>query len=401
MLSLEKRRNVVLIGVVYAALFVWLSIAQAHAELSSRKIVVFKPGVSETVKAEVIRHRGTSLKRLSLVNGEVVMTGGKPLEELKKNPHVLRVDDDIIAQTFERNDMRAEARGKTTPPPPPEQLPWGIDRIDAEKTWDVISGPRIKIGVIDTGIDRTHPDLKANLKGGVNTISPLKSYTDDNGHGTHVAGIIGASHNTIGVAGVNPMADLYSIKALNRNGSGYFSDIIEGLDWAIANHLNVVNMSLGAKTGNQSLADAIKRTHDAGIVIVAAAGNESGAVSYPAAYPEVIAVSATDRNDVFASFSNYGPEVDIAAPGVSIYSTYKGGTYATMSGTSMASPHVAGEAALVLSHPISATYDLNGDGIWQPEEVLKKIQDTATDLGAEGFDNWFGAGLVNAYLAVQ
>ncbi|MFA5831439.1 MAG: S8 family peptidase [Candidatus Paceibacterota bacterium] len=402
MLSLEKRRNVLFIGVAYAVLFVWLSITQAHAEISSRKIVVFKPGVSETVKAEVVRNHGTSLKHLSLINAEVVMTGGRSPEELKKNPHVLRVDDDIVVQAFAKDDVKAEAKGKTTPPPPPEQLPWGIDRIDAEKTWDAISGPRIKIGIIDTGIDLTHPDLKANIKGGVNTISPFKSYADDNGHGTHVAGIIGALHNTVGVAGVDPMADLYSIKVLNRSGSGYFSDIIEGLQYAIANDLDVVNMSLGASTGNDSFAEAIKAAHDAGIVIVAAAGNEAGAVSYPAAYPEVIAVSATDENNAFASFSNYGPEIDISAPGVRIYSAYKGGVYKILSGTSMASPHVAGVAALVLSKPIQLTEEIGTpDGAWQPEEVLKKMQDTATDLGNSGFDNWFGAGLVNAYLAVQ
>jgi subtilisin family serine protease len=173
------------------------------------------------------------------------------------------------------------------------------------------------------------------------------------------------------------------------------------LDWAIANNIQVVNMSLGAPSGNQSLADAITRAHNAGIVLVAAAGNESGAVSYPAAYPEVIAVSATDSNDIFATFSNFGPEVAVSAPGVNVYSTYKGGKYATMSGTSMATPHVVGVAALVLSKPITSQYDANTDGIWQPEEVLKKMEDTSTDLGVPGFDNYYGYGRVNALAAIQ
>jgi subtilisin family serine protease len=381
---------------------VWFSITQVHAEPSSRKIVVFKPGVSETVRSEIVRTHGISVKRLHLINSDVVITGGASLKEIEKNPNVLRVDDDMVAQALGNNDARAQAKGKTPVLPPAEQLPWGIDRIDAEQAWGITAlTPKIKIGVIDTGIDLSHADLKTNIKGGVNTISSRQSYADDNGHGTHVAGIIGALHNTIGVVGVDPNADLYSIKVLNRNGSGYFSDIIEGLDWAIANHLDVVNMSLGASSGNASLQDAIKRTHDAGIVIVAAAGNESGPVIYPAAYPEVIAVSATDQNNAIAYFSNFGPEVDVSAPGVNIYSTYMGGKYATLSGTSMASPHVAGTAALVLSLPISFGYDANGDGKWQPEEVLKKIQDTATDKGTPGFDNWFGAGIVNAYLAIQ
>jgi len=390
---MEKRKNLLLIGAVYIVLIVLFSVAQTHAQVSERKIVVFKPGVSEAVRTDISRAYGMHVKHLPLINGEVVMVGGRALRDIEHDPNVLRVDDDLIVETFAKSNVVTTLS---------ETLPWGVDKIDAELAWNYAStAPRIKIGIIDTGIDLTHPDLKANIKGGVNTISSRFGYADDNGHGTHVAGIIGAVHNTIGVAGVDPRADLYAIKALGRNGSGYFSDIIEGLDWAIANNIQVVNMSLGAPSGNQSLADAITRAHNAGIVLVAAAGNESGAVSYPAAYPEVIAVSATDSNDIFATFSNFGPEVAVSAPGVNVYSTYKGGKYATMSGTSMATPHVVGVAALVLSKPITSQYDANTDGIWQPEEVLKKMEDTSTDLGVPGFDNYYGYGRVNALAAIQ
>lgn len=242
--------------------------------------------------------------------------------------------------------------------------------------------------------------MKDNLKGGASTVAYTRSYNDDDGHGTHVAGIIGAANNTIGVVGVGPKIDLYAVKVLDRNGSGYLSDVIEGLDWAVQNKIQVVNMSLGTSSNVQSFYDAVKRVRAAGIVQVVAAGNSGGSVIYPAAYSEVIAVSATGNTDTIASWSSRGPEVDLAAPGVNIYSTYKGQTYQTLSGTSMAAPHVAGAAALVLTRPIG-TYDLDSDGIWDPQEVQNKLEATAEDLGLIGKDNLYGSGLVDAEKAVM
>jgi len=280
-------------------------------------------------------------------------------------------------------------------------LPWGIDKIDAKLVWPSgNTADPVKLAIIDTGIDVKHPDLTANLKGGVSRVGYTTSYNDDNGHGTHVAGIVGAVDNEIGVIGAGPAIDLYAVKVLDRRGSGYLSDVIEGLDWAIAHGMQVVNMSLGTSADVLSFREAVQRVNSAGIVQVAAAGNSGGSVIYPAAYPEVIAVSATDNTDTIASWSSRGPEVDLAAPGVSIYSTYKGQTYKTLSGTSMAAPHVAGAAALVLNSAIGA-YDLNGNGVWDPIEVQNKLQDKAVDLGSHGFDNLYGWGLVNAFNAVQ
>ena len=196
------------------------------------------------------------------------------------------------------------------------------------------------------------------------------------------------------------LANLYAIKVLNANGSGYLSDVIEGIQWATANNMQVINMSLGTGSNIQSMHDAVIAAKNFGVVVVAAAGNSGGSVLYPAAYPETIAVSATDQNDELAWFSSYGPEVDLAAPGVNIYSTYKGSNYATLSGTSMAAPHVAGAAALVLNTPVG-TSDANSNGKWDPNEVQTKLQNTATDLGVLGFDSLFGHGLVNAYNAIQ
>ncbi len=189
------------------------------------------------------------------------------------------------------------------------------------------------------------------------------------------------------------------MQLLNSQGSGYLSDVIEGLEWSMRNGIQVVNMSFGMSTDSQSLHDAVSLVNQSGIVQIASAGNNYGSsVSYPAAYPEVISVSATDSNNQIAPFSNKG-KVDLSAPGVSINSTYKGSTYQSMSGTSMAAPHVAGVTALLLSIPSKC--DLNFDGVISPAEVQQRLENTAIDLGVAGKDEIYGSGLVDAYSAIQ
>ncbi|MBI4676985.1 MAG: S8 family peptidase [Elusimicrobia bacterium] len=229
----------------------------------------------------------------------------------------------------------------------PEQ-PWGIQRLNASGAWARTQGAGVKVAVIDTGIDYTHPDLKANVYGGANVVNPdtPKNYKDDQGHGTHVSGTIAAVKDGQGVVGVAPKAKLYGVKVLDADGSGDYSTIIAGIEWAVKNKMVVANMSLGAEEGMDSLQDAVKAAAEAGLLIVAAAGNNGGAVCYPAAYPEVVAVSASNSADKIASFSSRGPEIAFIAPGASIKSTFMGGGYETHDGTSMASPHVAGLAAL-------------------------------------------------------
>ena len=372
--------------------------AQAQPNEGGRKIVVFQAGLNEVAKDEIIsRTGGAKLKNLDLIGARAVWVPSRAaVEKLKAQPGVLRVDDDV--EVFA---LAPKENAKRGPAQPAQVLPWGIDRVDAELVWPGgNTADPVKVGVVDTGISKDHPDLKANIKGGVNTIRPGKSWNDDNGHGSHVAGTVAALNNTIGVVGVGPAVDLYAIKVLNAGGSGYLSDVIEGIEWGVTNNMKVLNMSLGTSSDIQSFHDAVTAAYNAGVVLVAAAGNSGGSVSFPAAYSEVIAVSATDESDTLASFSSRGAEVDLAAPGVSIYSTYKGTGYATLSGTSMATPHVAGAAALVLNTAVG-TYDTDGDGAWDPGEVQTKLQATAADLGDAGFDNLYGWGLVNAFSAVQ
>ncbi len=384
----------ILASVIFLGLALGL-VSQARPEPMVRKIVVFKSGIDELVKENLIKKHGVSkIKNLSLVNGKAVLISPRVAAKLAQEREVLRIDDDVEIFALAR-----PIKVKPVKPQPAQVLPWGIDRIDAEKTWSITTADSIKAAIVDTGIDLKHPDLKDNINGGYNAIYPWKSANDDNGHGTHVAGIVAALNNSIGVVGIGPQIDLYAVKVLNASGSGYLSDVIEGLDWAIANGMRVVNMSLGTSEDIQSFREAVQKVNEAGIIQVAAAGNTGGSVLYPAAYPEVIAVSATDQLDNVASWSSRGSEIDLAAPGVNIYSTYKGQTYKTLSGTSMAAPHVAGTAALVLSIPGKCDYD--GNGTCSPVEVKQKLEEGAVDLGQAGRDELYGSGLVNAYQALQ
>ncbi|MEK7106597.1 MAG: S8 family peptidase [Patescibacteria group bacterium] len=385
--------------------FAFVGVAQGEGEnASNRKIVVFKEGVSDSEKDAVLGALSQNrIKRLTRALSADVLENAdaSKLGELAKNPKVKRIDNDVIVYALSRTEELAKG-GSQVGVAAAQVLPWGIDRIDAELVWLTgNSANPIKVGVIDTGISLSHPDLASNIKGSYNAISTKRSANDDNGHGSHVAGIVAALNNTAGVVGGAPQADLYAIKALSASGSGYLSDVIESIDWAIFKKLNVINMSLGTTADVQSFHDAVIRANNAGITVVAAAGNSGGAVNYPGAYNEVIGVSATDSTNTIASWSSRGPEVDLAAPGVSIYSTYKGSGYATLSGTSMASPHVAAAAALLMNRTIRPSEDANTNGKWEPAEIKARLQSTATDLGATGADPLYGAGLVNAFAAVQ
>jgi subtilisin family serine protease len=276
---------------------------------------------------------------------------------------------------------------------PAQVLPWGVDRIDAELV--SYTGAGVTIAVIDTGIDSNHPDLADNILGGMNYIRKGRKYDpnkweDDNGHGTHVAGTIAGIDNTIGVIGVAPEAGLYAVKVLDRNGNGNLDNVVSGIRWAIAQDVDIITMSLRTLSHYPEFQDACDDANAAGILVVAAAGNDYNGVAYPAKYPSVIAVSATNSNDNLPAFSNRGPEIDLAAPGVNIYSTWKGDGYNTISGTSMACPHVTGTAALVLE----------ANPGYSNAQVRAQLTGTAEDLGTTGFDNLYGYGLVDAQAAI-
>ncbi len=286
------------------------------------------------------------------------------------------------------------------------ETPWGIERVfNGNYDGDQYTTP-VQVAILDSGIDLDHPDLEPNIAWAVDATG--KGDPDDkNGHGTHVAGTIGAIRDNAGVVGMYAYVEIYALKVLGAGGRGDWNDFItaiylscEGPDGVegTEDDADVISMSLGASSAPAEVHDAIKHAYNLGIVLVAAAGNEGDGdpsteeISYPAYYEEVIAVGATDKDDAIASWSNTGSYLELAAPGVSIYSTYKGGGYDTLSGTSMACPHVSGLVALIIAingkMPVG-TFDDTDDST-----MRGYLHTTALDLGPSGWDPAYGWGLI-------
>ncbi len=362
-------------------------------------------GFKEKPDVGLVKAFGGSIKyQYSIIPAVSCLLPKNVAEFLKKNPRIAYVE----------LDGKVKVLG--------EVLPWGVDRIDAEQVWDsngdlivdegANAGEAVKVAIIDTGVDYNHPDLAGNVKGGASFVDYTSNYMDDNGHGTHVAGIIAAVDNEVGVIGVAPKIELYALKALDSEGSGYVSDVVAAIDWAVENGMQIVSMSLGANNDYESLRQACDAAYASGVLLVAAAGNDASrftvifgidTIDYPARYDSVVAVGAINQEDERPSWSSTGPELELAAPGVNIYSTYWDNTYAALSGTSMACPHVSGVAALIFASnigEIAPSYDFDGDKTWDADEVRAWLQATAEDLGNPGKDEFYGYGLVDAEKAV-
>ncbi len=301
------------------------------------------------------------------------------LDELSADPSVKLVEPDIaISSSFAG-----------------EVLPWGVDRVDAELVYPSNKGTGVKVAILDTGIDLDHPDLA--LAGDVTFVPNTTSGDDDSGHGTLVAGIVAALDNDIGVIGVAPGASLYAVKVLNQSGAGVMSIILSGIQWAIDNNMQVINLSFGsAMEWASSVREALQSAYDVGIVIVGSAGNggdasgEGNNIWAAARYESVIAVGATDDQDARYTSSSTGYTLELVAPGVNIHSTAMGGDYGYMTGTSASSSHVAGVAALLIASGLTSNVD-----------VRHRLRNSAEDLGDPGWDTRFGNGVVNADLAIN
>ncbi len=341
------------------------SAAPRHGDIiPNAYIVTLEAGTPAAVAADHSSRLGADVQQVyrHAVHGYAARMSAATAGLVAADPRVASVDHDRVVTTAAQS------------------LPTGINRVDGELSSTAAGNGSgsvdVDIAIIDTGIDVTHPDL--NVVGGKNC-STGTSYNDGHGHGSHVAGTAAAKDDGVGVVGVAPGARLWAVRVLNNAGSGTTSSVVCGIDWVTANSstIEVANMSLGGSGsdsvcgGSDTYHNAICKSVGAGVTYAVAAGNESADAnaSRPATYEEVITVSAladfdgltggtgaatcrSDVDDTFANFSNYGTDVDLIAPGVCIHSTWKGGGYNTISGTSMASPHVAGAAALYkANHP--------------------------------------------------
>lgn len=334
-----------------------------------RVIVLFKDKVDKTL---IKSAKGTIVREYDHVPALAISVPAQAIKGLKNNPKIQVVEQDVVVKV----------KGQTQD--------WGINQVKAPEAWNLnYTGKSVKVAVVDTGI-ASHEDLL--VAGGASFTSYTKSYQDDNGHGTHVAGIIGARNNDRGVVGAAYDSQLYAVKVLDSQGSGYLSDVVAGIDWAISNQMHIINLSLGTSTHSSTLQQVVDKAYNRGILVVAAAGNNGTAngsgdtVEYPARYASAIAVAATDSSNQRASFSATGDAVEVAAPGVSIASTYLNNGYASISGTSMATPYAAATLAL-----LKEAYPA-----YSASQLRSLLQETVADLGATGKDTYYGYGLVQS-----
>lgn len=342
----------------------------AKGESATRKrYIVFNK--NPNLISEHIKKKGRkALRQARNFSAVIAELNSNEIAELKKSvAGISLVEDATVQIAYDKNSVRIEALPNVKKNG--QKPDWGYKLIRASLANKKSKGIGVRVCVVDTGVDKTHPDLAENIVGGKNfTTDDPNAWQDNLGHGTHVAGIIAAASNRLGVVGVAPKAEIYVIKAIGDSGYGYLSNIADGVLECIKIGAKVINMSLagGKPVDYDPMAAAVQTAIDSGIKVVVAAGNSAQDIAnfVPASYPGVIAVGAIQlqgaRKIVLTSFSNIGLSAkDYVAPGLNIRSTYPGGIYALMSGTSMAAPHVAGVLALKLSvnSPHLASKDLN------------------------------------------
>lgn len=384
------------------------------ARYTNRLVVKFKSGSSDSaIRSFQQRFSLSSVREVSALGvGVMGLPAGKDatsmLKAIQGHPAIEYVEPDYIFTVPKRQPRAKAPTRKVMAANLNDTLigeQWALTKVGMPRVWQRNTGaPEIIVAVIDTGVDTRHPDLSGNLVRGASVLPGATGPDDDHGHGTHVAGVIAAAgHNGIGIAGMAPRCKIMPVKVLNREGKGDTGDIVAGLLYAVNNGAKIVNMSLGGTGGSRALMDAINYALSKDVVVVAAMGNEgANAQEYPAGYPGVIAVGATDSSDEIASFSNFGSWISVAAPGEDILSTLpmrsvyvtetegKDTGYDVMDGTSMAAPYVAGLAALVRSQNPRMT----------AAQVKMRIERSADDLGDPGFDEQFGHGRINAARAI-
>ncbi|MCK4889876.1 MAG: S8 family serine peptidase [Candidatus Aminicenantes bacterium] len=365
-------------------------------------IVKYAPGVTEAAKDKIKDKYNLTKKKDSKKKGKFVvykhLNPNSVKDLMKKEVEIISVQQNAYAYAF-----------AFVPNDPYYTYQWHMTIIDMENAWDLSTGSGVTIAVIDTGVKQSLEDLAGtNFTAGWDFVNNDNDPTDDEGHGSHVAGTIAqTTNNGAGVAGIAYNATIMPVKVLDKRGSGSFDDIADGIYWATDNGADVINLSLGGSSDLDILSDAVDYAWNHGVVVVCAAGNDGvSSPFYPAAYTNSISVSATTSLDTLASYSNYGTTIDISAPGgdsgdnngdgyddMILQNTFlrRDEGYYFYAGTSMASPHVAGVAALVIAKNSSLSN----------AQTRNILETSADDIGANGWDNLFGYGRLNAYEAVM
>ncbi len=382
-----------------------LSINPSAYGIEKRLVIGFNKAPGESEISLIESNHGTVDKVYSHVRALSVKIEESQLSELLNSPDVAYIEEDISIQTV--NPVTAvPGLGAMAASSVEYENAWSVALINTETAHNKsITGSGVKIAILDTGIDYNHPDLALNYAGGENFISLDPENHDPfddswNSHGTHVAGTIAAQLDGVGVVGVAPDASIYAVKVLDGAGFGSVSDIVAGIDWAISNQMDIVNMSVGMDQYSQSLEDACALAEAAGIMLIAAAGNSyGGPVLYPAALPSVVAVGATTIFGDISVVSPIGPEMEVVAPGLNVFSTVgmAWGGYGFLGGTSQAAPHVSGLAALLMSS--GDVVDIDGNGVVDNRDLRMQIQYSTIDLGDVGFDEIHGYGLIDVATA--
>lgn len=273
-----------------------------------------------------------------------------------------------------------------------QYIPWGIKSIIKDELRNKLTGKGIKIAILDSGINFNHPDFRLNVQQGYNAINPKELPIDDNGHGTLVAGIIGAQDNNIGIVGIAPNAKIYPVKVLDRYGYGDINDVVNGIEWCIENKVQIINMSFAILKDNPILHKEIDKAIASGIIIVASADNSYGdEVGYPALYKNVISVTAVDSKFRISESSPRG-KVDYSAPGVAVLSTNINNSYEYCNGTSFAAPYISGVIALILENP--KTFQLSEKSNYSHSEIYDVLKNLSKHLGWTNNNSTFGQGFV-------
>ncbi len=397
-----SRRNA--LGMISGGLASVLGIAPATGEEGGDDLDRYVVGLEEGTSSASVSRQTTRVHRsldLASTGGVVVASiNDQVRKEFEARSDVRYVERDHIRRPLVRNDIEpADAVDLGAE----QKLPWGVERIGAIDFHDSTAGSDGgSVAVLDSGIDPEHESLEVADGEAFTECSGStceSEWDDESGHGTHCAGTIGALDNGAGVVGVVPGADIYALKVLAGDGSGYDSDIAAAIEWCADNDIDVINLSLGGSDEAQVLEDALGYAYERGVLVVAAAGNDGslGGIDYPAAYDECIAVGATDDRDEVPDWSARGETIELVAPGADVLSTQPGDEYVYLSGTSMSTPHIAGIGAQLMGQGLPHAED--AEDFDDPGGVRGILRETAEDVGFD--DDEQGHGLLNAFDALD